>query len=340
MMLEPMLADLSQPDPAVARPVPLLVAIVNYRTAELTINCLRSLVGEAQSLPGMRAVVVDNNSEDGSVEKIAGAIASEGWTDWASVVPSEVNGGFAYGNNAAIRPALQSDNPPPYYMLLNPDAEVRPGALKTLVEFMDSHPEAGIAGSGIENSKGELYSLAFRFPSIFSELDSGLRLGIVTKLLSRWVIVRKMAPDHPQPVDWFPGASMIIRREVFESIGLMDDGYFLYYEETDFCLQAKRAGWTSWFVPDSRVMHLSGQSTGVTGSNRAAKRLPQYVWDSRRRYFTKNHGVLYAALADLAWGIGFSLWSLRRVVQRKPSNDPPHLFQDFLRNTVFVKGTN
>lgn len=319
-------------------PVPLLVAIVNYRTADLSISALRSLLTELPTLPGMQAVVVDNDSGDGSVEKIAQAIESEGWGSWASVVPAEKNGGFAYGNNAAIRPAFQSDTPPPYYMLLNSDAEARPGSMKALVDFMDANPKAGIAGSCIEKFDGELWPIAFRFPSILSELDSGLRLGFVSKLLSRWVVAQTMATDRPQQIDWMPGACMIIRREVFESVGLMDDHYFLYYEETDFCLQAKRAGWECWYVPESKVMHLAGQSTGVTGRDRAQKRIPQYVWDSRRRYFVKNHGVFYAALADVAWSTGFSLWNLRRMVQRKPDTDPPQMFEDFLRNTVFAKG--
>ncbi|NET52965.1 MAG: glycosyltransferase, partial [Merismopedia sp. SIO2A8] len=97
---------------------PLLVVIVNYRTPNLTIDCLHSLVSEVQSLPGTRVVITDNNSGDNSVEQIQTAIETEGWGDWASLMPLERNGGFAFGNNAAIRPALNSSNPPPYILLL------------------------------------------------------------------------------------------------------------------------------------------------------------------------------------------------------------------------------
>ena len=130
---------------------------------------------------------------------------------------------------------------------------------------------------------------------------------------------------------------MMIRREVFESIGLMDEEYFLYYEETDFCLQAKRAGWSCWYVPDSRVMHIAGQSTGVTDRNAAPKRLPQYLFDSRRRYFVKNHGFVYAVCTDLVWSLGYTAWSIRRVIQRKPDTDPPYFLADYLRNNVLFK---
>ncbi len=331
LLPEPSLSEEGQPQ----SPIPLLVAIVNYRTAELTINCLRSLLPEVQTLPGMQVVVVDNASNDGSVEKIAQAIQTEGWHDWVTLHPSSINGGFSYGNNTAIRPFLESETPPPYYLLLNPDTEVRPGALKTLVDFMDQHPTVGIAGSGIEEPDGTRWPITFRFPSIWSELDGGLRLGLVSKLLSQWVIAQTMT-EEAQQVDWLPGASMMIRRQVFDSIGLMDENYFLYYEETDFCLQAKRAGWPCWYVPQSRIMHISGQSTGVTAKTNAPKRQPKYVFDSRRRYFLKNHGWFYAMLTDFVWVLGFLLWQLRQVVQRKPSTDPPFLLQDFIRNSVLM----
>lgn len=317
-------------------PTRLLVVIVNYRTAGLTIDCLRSLDSEVRSLPGTRVVITDNASGDGSGEKIQAAIASEGWGGWATFQPLERNGGFAYGNNAPIRPALASPNPPAYILLLNPDTIVRPNALKVLVEFMDEHPEAGIAGSRLEDPDGTPQHSAFRFHTVFSELDLGLRLGLISKLLSNWVIAPPIS-DEVCPTDWVAGASMIIRREVFEAAGLIDEGYFMYYEEMDFCLQAKRAGWSCWYVPQSHVVHLVGQSSGVTDTKRPPKRLPQYWFDSRRRYFLKNYGWLYTALADAVWTIGFTLWRLRRVVQGKPDQDPPNILGDFLRNSVFLK---
>ena len=322
-----------QPD----SPTRLIVVIVNYRTAELTIDCLRSLVSEMRSLPGTRVIVTDNASGDESVEKIQTAIETEGWGEWASLQPLDRNGGFAYGNNAAIRPILQSPNPPPYFLLLNPDTIVRPNALKELVDFMDTHPDVGIAGSRLEDPDGTPQRSAFRFHTILSELDGGLRLGIVSKLLSKWIVAPPVSDEAGQ-TDWVAGASMIIRRQVFEAAGLMDEDYFMYYEEMDFCLQAKRAGWICWYVPQSRVVHLVGQSSGVTDTKRPPKRLPQYLFDSRRRYFIKNYGWLYAALADHAWASCYALWQLRRALQGKPYNEPPKIFSDFLRNSVLVRG--
>ena len=327
------MSDAQEPD----RQTRLIVVIVNYRTPGLTIDCLHSLASEVRSLPDTRVVVTDNASGDGSVEQISRAIETEGWSDWVSFMPLERNGGFAYGNNAAIRPVLQSTNPPDYVLLLNPDTIVRPRALKVLVDFMDEHPEVGIAGSRLENPDSTPQHSAFRFHSVQSELDYGLRIGAVSKLLARWWIAPPIS-EEPCQTDWVAGASMIVRREVFEAAGLMDEEYFMYYEEMDFCLQANRAGWSCWYVPESRVVHLVGQSSGVTDTKRKPKRLPQYWFDSRRRYFLKNHGWLYAALADASWASGFALWRLRRVVQGKPDGDPPQILSDFLRNSVFFKG--
>lgn len=312
-----------------------LVVIVNYRTAPLVAEGLKCLQQEVAAHPTIRVTVVDNDSGDGSAELLQQVVEENQWGSWATIVPSDYNGGYAYGNNLVIRPALASEHPPDYVLLLNPDTAIRPEAVWTLATFMENHPQAGICGSGLENLDGSPWPIAFRFPSVFSELDAGLRLGVVTKLLSRWVVAREMGHEATQ-VDWLPGASMMVRREVFDAIGLMDEQYFLYYEETDFCLQAHRAGWKCWYVPQSRVMHIAGQSTGVTARDSRPKRLPRYWFDSRRRYFTKNHGWLYAAAVDGVWLHSFMLWRLRRLVQRKPDPDPPHMGWDYWRNSTVV----
>jgi GT2 family glycosyltransferase len=138
-------------------------------------------------------------------------------------------------------------------------------------------------------------------------------------------------------VDWLPGASMMVRRTVFDAIGLMDEDYFLYYEETDFCLQAARAGFETWHVPSSRVMHIAGQSTGVTGKQSVKRRLPGYWFESRTRYFMKNHGRLYSAATDVAWAAAFAMWRVRRKLQGKVDEDPPNMLWDLLRHSSMVQ---
>jgi N-acetylglucosaminyl-diphospho-decaprenol L-rhamnosyltransferase len=318
-------------------PTHLLVVILNYRTAQLTIDCLQSLVAEVESLPGTNVVVTDNNSSDGSVEQISRAIVSEGWQDWASLMALDRNGGFAFGNNAAIRIALNSENPPDYILLLNPDTVARPQALRILLDFMVGHPNVGITGSRLENPDGTPQHSAFRFPTLFSELDFSWRFGFLSQLLSRWAVAPPLSLVSGT-TDWVSGASMMVRREVFEDVGLLDENYFMYFEEVDFCLQAQKASWPCWYVPKSRVVHLVGQSSGVMAPNGPVKRLPQYWFNSRRRYFLKHHGWTYTALTDALWLLGFTLWRWRRPIQGKIDEDPPKFLRDFWAHSFFVKG--
>jgi GT2 family glycosyltransferase len=311
--------------------VRLLIVIVNYRTAQLTLDCLRSLAPEIPCLRhGTRVVVTDNASGDESVDRLTSAVRDEGWAGWAEVVPLARNGGFAWGNNEGIRPALRSAEPPEYVLLLNPDTVVRPGAVAALLEFMDANPRAGIAGSRLEDPDGRPQRSAFRFPGVMSELENSVRLSAVSRLLGRFVV----APPPPEKaceVDWVAGASMMIRRAVFDAIGLLDERYFMYFEEVDFCLRARRAGWPCWYVPASRVVHLVGQSSGVTDEKKPKKRRPAYWFESRRRYFLLHSGRVGTFLADTFWVIGFSVYRMTAVLRRQPANDPEGLLADFIR---------
>lgn len=315
----------------------LLVVIVNFRSADLAIDCLRSIEADIRSLPATKVVVVENCSPDDSVAKLRTAISANGWSDWCELQPLDHNGGFAFGNNEGIRPRLATGDKPELVLLLNPDMISRPGAIPTLVRYMDKHPEVSIAGSRTEWPDGAPQTSAFRFPTIAGEIEGALRLGIVTKLLNKKVIAPP-PPDHEETVDWVVGASMMIRREVFEKIGLLDDKFFMYFEEVDFCLRAKRAGFVCRYVPEARIVHLIGKSSGVTDAATQNRRRPAYWFDSRRRYFVINHGLIYAAIADLAFATGFAFWRLRRAIQRKPDPDPAHFLGDFLRHSVFAKG--
>lgn len=311
-----------------------LIVSVNYRTPARMIMCMKSVAAEIASINNAKMIVVDNVSGDGSVEMIAAAIIENGWQHWASVVSSERNGGYSYGNNFAIRQALNSASPPEYIHLLNPDTEVRENSLGALKEFMDAHPQAGIAGSRFENPDGSEWNIAFRFPSIFSEFEKGVCLGPVSKLLRKYVVAMPMGYESSR-VDWLPGASMVIRRAVFQQAGLFDENYFLYCEETDFCLNAARRGWPAYHVPASLVMHIAGDSTGVSSHNvaSAAKPLPCYVFESRRYYFRKNYGAIYAAGADIAWIAGMLLRKLRLLLERRRDDNPPNLLSGAFDNS-------
>ena len=287
------------------------ITIVNYRTAKLAIDCLRSIAEQIAETSNLRAIVIDNASGDRSVEELTAFVEGEGWQTWVSVVSLDRNGGFAFGNNVGIVKSLRSPENVDYIMLLNPDTLVQDGAIRALLEFMESHEAVGIAGSHLQNAVGRPESSAHNAPSPLGELVAGARLGALDGVLQRYVVTPPIRRDA-HPCDWVSGASLIVRRKVFDDVGLLDEGYFLYFEEVDFCRRAKKAGWEIWFVPESRIVHFEGSSTGI---RKIAQRRPGYWYDSRRRYFVKHFGVLGLVAADILWVIGRSSLLLRRALR-------------------------
>lgn len=307
------------------------VVIVSYKCAQLTIDSLRSVDAErANTVLQIRAVVVDNASGDFPV--VAAAVQDNDWSTWVTCVLAPTNGGFAYGNNLGIREAY-GNGAPAYVHLLNPDAQLRAGAIHSLVQFLETHPTVGIVGGSFENLDGSEWPFAFRFPSIFSELESRLEVGLITHFLRPWVVPRIMTKT-PQPVDWVSGASMMIRPDVFAAIGGFDENYFLYFEETDFCFRAREAGFSTWYVPDSKVMHIAGQSTKVDERNAGPRRMPRYWFESRRRYFVVTHGIGRAMFIDIVALFAHSLGWLKRVLMLRSRTATPHFLRDLAQHSV------
>lgn len=292
------------------------------------IESLRALALEKAAIGEGRIVVIDNASGDNSVEKISCAIQSESWSSWVSLLQMDRNGGFAFGNNVGFNQALSSPDHVDYMMLLNPDSLVRQGAIEKLVNFMDQHPYVGIAGSRLENIDGDIECSAHAFHSPISELLEGARLNFLTKYLSAYEVTPSLR-NEAHRCDWISGSSMIIRREVIEDIGMMDEGFFLYFEEVDFFQRAANAGWQTWYVPESTVMHIEGASTGIKSTSRR----PAYWYNSRRRYFVKHYGITGLITADLLLSIGrLSFW-LRRLLKlgaQGKQQDPKWFMFDLL----------
>lgn len=307
------------------------VVIVTYKSAKLTIECLRSLQSE-RSTPGLsiRAIVIDNAS--GDLPIIAQAVDLNQWSDWVTLVLAPVNGGFAYGNNRGIEIAYAAGTPT-YIYLLNPDAQVQPGAIGTLASFLEQHPEVGIAGGSFEDGDGKDWPIAFRFPTLMTELNAGLEFGLITRLLRDQVVAKRMTAANEQ-VDWISGSSMMIRPAVIACVGGMDENYFLYFEETDFCRRARNSGFSTWYVPASRVMHIGGQSTRVTDLRDGLKRLPAYWFASRRRYFAVTFGIRYAMAIDIVAVFAYTLGWVKRIALGRRSTGIPHFIRDLLRHSI------
>lgn len=310
------------------------VVIVTYKTAQLTIDGLYSIFAERElGNLKIQAIVVDNASGDSA--KIQDLVEKNNWQDWVFVLTAPKNGGFAYGNNFAFKYALEK-GPVDYFHLLNPDAQLYQGALSELVNFLKLNPQAGIAGSSFTNQDGSLWPIAFRFPTILSELESSIQFGLVTKLLKKWVVPVTMNQDNPSPVDWIAGASMMLSKNLVEKMRGFNEFYFLYYEETDLCFRARKAGFETWYVPSSHVMHIAGQSTKVTERNAKLKRLPSYLYESRRHYFINNHGIFYTFLTDLSVVFASTLGKLKRFLTNKQHLSTPFSLVDTVSHSVLL----
>ncbi len=314
----------------------LWIVLVNFRTGSHACACLDSLARQVDVRGQMRVVVVDNASGDDSVPQLEHWIAANHAHAWVTLRPQAENGGFARGNNVVIREALAHPHPPEFVLLLNPDTVVREGALSKLLRYMDAHPDVGMAGPGIEDEEGGVRASAFRFHTALSELETTLRTRVASRLLRSFVLAPALELQT-QHVDWVSGACAIIRRTVFEQVGLLDEAYFLYFEEVDLFVRAQRAGWHCAYVPDARVTHIGGQSTGVTGKGRKGARMPGYWFASRRRFFLKTYGPRHAALADLARMTGSAVGTVRGFL-RRAAGEPLWMLRDTWRNSVFRRG--
>jgi N-acetylglucosaminyl-diphospho-decaprenol L-rhamnosyltransferase len=284
--------------------VKLAVIVVNYRTPERTIECLSSLATQLEIHD--RVVVVDNASEDGSAERIKHAINDHGWNSWSLLIQSPVNGGFAAGNNLGIE-LVEADG----YLLLNSDTVVECGAIARMRKAMESNPTVGLVAPWLDDGDGRKGVAAFRFTHPVSELIRSCRTGVISQLLRRYDVV--LNQDETNMVQWVGFACVLIRDEVIKQVGMLDEGYFLYFEDIDFCRRAQKASWKIHCCPEARVIHHLGSSSCVTSALDRRRRAPRYYYESRARYFAKFYGLRGLWLANTLWILGRSLAWLREV---------------------------
>lgn len=303
----------------------LLIISLNFRTPQMTLRSVQAALREMQGLDA-ELVIVDNDSGDGSFETMQAGL-NDAWAQGAPIrlIQSGHNGGFGAGNNVGIRAGMSDGSRPDYVYLLNSDAFPGPGSLQALVDYLKMHPEAGFAGSYIHGEDGAPHFNTFRFPSVLSELEGAARIGPISRLLAAYRVPLDL-PTQDQQVDWLAGASLIMRQDVLDDIGLFDEKFFLYFEETELCLRAARAGYQTHFVRASVVEHIGSVSTGM----KRWDRIPGYWLDSRWYYFCKTGGRGHAALATLAHVAGGLLWRARRIIQGKPAVDPAHFLRDMI----------
>jgi len=287
----------------------LSIVIVNYRTPKFVIDCLTTLLPELDGLD-VRVVVVDNHSEDDSPVIIRAWLARHDVGGRVMVVESEHNSGFSGGNNTGIQ-SLNAHN----YLLLNSDTLIRPGAIRIILDTAMRFPEAGLVSPRLEWPDGVGQESCFRFPTPFSELSSASQTGLVDRLLEKYIVALPVQTQIAWP-QWTSFACVLVKDELLREVGLMDDGYFMYFEDIEYCHRARKAGWGIVHNPEARVVHLRGGSSPVKERTRLKQKLPKYYYESRTRYFYQTYGWLGLTSANLLWWLGRVVSGVRQLLGR------------------------
>ena len=256
----------------------LSIVILNWNTSELLMQCLDAIVQHIGDVT-YEVIVVDNASTDGSQAMLTQK------HPWVRLIQNTQNVGFAKANNRGMRESTGES-----MLLLNTDAFVQAGSLQAMLQVLREHARAGIVGAHLRNADGSFQASHSPFPNLGQEFMILSGLG---RLLHGAQYPSHGPEDNngAQPVDYVEGAALLVRREAFEKAGGLDEGFFMYAEEVDWCYTMQQAGWQVWYAPAAVITHLGGGSSKNRKTAREAD-----LYRSRVRFFRKHHGVASATL--------------------------------------------
>ena len=269
----------------------LSVSIVNTNARELLLACLESLSSEDAEI-----VVLDNASEDGSVEAVRGRFPG------VRVIAQRHRAGFGANHNTAIRATSGR-----YVYVLNEDTTAKDWGFARITEYLDHHPGVAALGPRLVYPDGRHQDSAWRFPTPAVAALGALTLGRAG--------VKQSRGDRPHPVDWVMGAAIVFRREALDEVGLFDEEFFLYSEEVDLCVRLRQAGWEVEYFPEATVVHHESRF-----SSEIPERRVNEMWRSRHRYWRKHHSAAGARFAALATGVQYAVRAGLAPLAR--GNDP------------------
>lgn len=250
----------------------LSIIIINWNTKEDLLRCIESIYQNKGKVTE-EIIMVDNGSHDGSVYELKRVFPS------VLIIQNEINVGFARAVNQGLQIASGR-----YFLLLNPDTGLKGGVIEELYFFMENHPEIGVVGPQLLNDDGSKQNSIANFPSLTTEL---LNKSFLKFLFPKRYPGKERNYSRPIEVDSVIGACMMVRRKAIEEVGLLDEDYFLFLEETDWCYRMKKAGWKVYHVPDAEVIHFQGKSAGQN-----KKKAKIEYFRSRYLFFKKHRGFL------------------------------------------------
>jgi N-acetylglucosaminyl-diphospho-decaprenol L-rhamnosyltransferase len=273
--------------------IDLSIVIVSWNVRDLLRQCMHSVLGSQTCT--LEVIVVDNVSTDGTVEMVQAEYPS------VHLIANTENCGFPAANNQGITLAQGR-----YTMILNPDTEVVSDALATMVAYADANPDVGVVGPQLLNDDGSIQPSRRRFPTLATALfeSTWLQAYAPRRLLERYY-VQDRPDDATLDVDWVMGAALMARREAIAQVGLMDEGYFMYSEELDWCKRFQDAGWRVVYLPTAQIVHYGGKSSDQVGASRHV-----HFQTSKVYYFRKHYGrfmgetLRWFLLGNYVWQLG------------------------------------
>ncbi|WP_066022582.1 MULTISPECIES: glycosyltransferase family 2 protein [Clostridium] len=302
------------------------IIIVNYNTKELLRNCLNSIKSTVNDIE-YEVIVTDNNSKDGSTVMLKQEFP------WVKLIESKINGGFAYANNLAIKKSSGK-----YIFLLNSDTVLLRDVIKKMVTYMDENNDVGLLGpkllnpdmthqtsvSGFPTFKREVYHI-YKLKNILKvPMLKKLMIAISGKIGSKDVeqyMMNFKEVNEPREVQVLVGAALLIRRDVIDKIGMLDERYFMYYEEIDFCYQANKAGFKAVYYPYGEIIHYIGQSSDKIKDITFYERYKSMI-----KYFNKNYGKLKEILVRINLIVGLMFRTVGNLVKFLFSHDKYTLY--------------
>lgn len=281
----------------------LSIAIVNWNTVELLRQCLVSVYDNLDGIDA-EVIVVDNGSSDGSAEMVKSLFLQ------VRLIEAKENLGFTKANNLAYKKSSGE-----YFLLLNSDTVVLPGALFHLVKFLDTHPAAGAVGSRLLNGDGTLQRSCSPFPTPLQELFDALCLS---KLFPKNRLFGGFAMSYwdfssTREVDFAGGSCLLLRRTALEEVGLLDEGFFMYSEEADLCYRLKEAGWKVFFYPQAKVIHYGGQSSRLD-VNRTSVEICRSKYRFMKKHYGQRAAISYRIVAALSSVTRLAAWTPKAVI--------------------------
>jgi GT2 family glycosyltransferase len=270
------------------------VIIVNWNTKDLLRDCIASIYEQAGEV-AYEVIVVDNDSIDGSVDMVKSSFPD------VILVENSENKGYAAGSNLGIRKARGR-----YVLILNSDTIICDAAIEKTVRYADAHPEAAVVGCQVRESAEEIQMTSFRFPSL---LNLFLRVSGLAKAFSNNHFFGRehmlwWQRNSEREVDVISGMFMLVRRDAISEVGQLDEDYFLYFEETDWCYRFAKAGWKRLFWPGAKIIHLDGGGKSIGSRN---LKLRIQMQKSHLLFFRKHYGVFKYVFARILLSLYFGL---------------------------------